>query len=41
MERSRWEYGEGQLTPKATSRIIWKPTVEAFIQYTHIRKNYK
>lgn len=40
MEGSREQYGKGQLTPKATSRVTWKPTVEAFLQYTHIRKNY-
>lgn len=41
MEGSRREYGEGQLTSKAPSRVTWNPTVEAFLQYTHIRKNYK
>ena len=40
MEGSREQYGKGQLTPKATSRVTWKPTVEAFLQYTNIRKNY-
>lgn len=30
MEGSREQYGKGQLTPKATSRVTRKPTVEAF-----------
>lgn len=39
---SSWEqYGEGQLTPKAKSRVTWKPTVEAFFTiYTYKKELY-
>lgn len=41
MEGSREQYGKGQLTPKATSRVTRKPTVEAFFTiYTYKKELY-